>query len=158
MKSFSLLLLGLIIGCTAMFPIFAHDREGKQEELKPATVALLESRFPGFRVTRIENEKERGEKIQHVRLRGDKKVENVLVKLSRSGEILELDEDIEIGKVPEHVMAAFRKAFPDAKVMHSEKGTRMEISYRFDIEHKGRKQEVAVSRWGRISGVASRKK
>ena len=153
MKSFSFLLLGLVIGCFTMFPTFAENREGRQEELKPAIVAMLERRFPGLRITRVENEKERGEKIQHVRLKGDKKVENVLVKLSRSGEILELDEDIEFEKVPGHVLAAFRKAFPDAKVTHSEKGTRMEIAYRFNIEHKGKKHEVSVSRSGRISGV-----
>lgn len=154
MKSFSFLLLGLIIGCSTMFPTFAKNSEGRKEELKPATIALLKSRFPGFRITRVENEKERGEKMQHVRLKGDKEVEDVLVKLSRSGEILELDEDIEIEKVPEHVLAAFRKAFPDAKVTHSEKGTRMDISYRFNIENKGKKHEVSVSRSGKISGVA----
>ena len=157
MKSFSLLVLGLIIGCSLMLPTFAKSKKGKEEKLQPAIVTLLQNRFPGFRITRVENEEKRGERIQLVRLIGEKEIENILVKLSSRGEILELDEDIEIEKVPKDILAAFRKAFPDAKVLHSEKGTKMEISYRFDIEKKGKKHEVSVSRSGRISGVARRK-
>ena len=156
MKSFSFLLMGLIIGCATMFSTFAKDRESEKKELDPALEAMLKARYPGYRIGPVERRKKGGEKVQQVRLKGEKKIDDVLVTLSRSGEILELDEDMEIEKVPDYILVAFRKAFPDDKIMHSEKTTRMEILYQFDIEKDGKKHEVSVSRSGRISGVARR--
>ena len=156
MKSFPFLLLGLVIGCTTMFSTFAKDREGKSDDLDPAIAAMLKERYPGYRITDVDHRKKGGEKVQQVRLNGKRKIDDVLVTLSRRGEILELDEDMELEKVPDYIVAAFRKAFPDTEVMHSEKTTRMEILYQFDIEKDGKKHEVSVSRSGRISGVARR--
>lgn len=156
MKSLSLLLLGLVIGCFTLDPTFAHHREGRQEELEPAVEAMLRGRYPEFRISDIHDRKKGGEKVQQVRLIGERKIDNVLVTLSQSGEILELDEDMELENVPRHVLKAFQKAFPDTRAIHSEKTTRMEIIYQFDIEKDGKKHEVSISRSGRICGVARR--
>jgi hypothetical protein len=62
---------------------------------------------------------------------------------------------MDLREIPPHVKKTFRKAFPEAEVLHLEKGTRMEISYRLDIRQNGRKQEVKISRRGRIFEVAN---
>ncbi|MDB4585843.1 hypothetical protein N9085_03325 [Akkermansiaceae bacterium] len=46
MKSFSLLVLGLIIGCSLMLPTFAKSKKGKEEKLQPAIAFNTLKVFP----------------------------------------------------------------------------------------------------------------
>ena len=64
--------------------------------------------------------------------------------MSMDGDILDLDDDKELGEVPPNIVQALRKGFPHAEITHAEKGTRLEISYRFDIVENGSKHEVKL--------------
>lgn len=135
---------------------FANDSDRRQERVGPALAATLKQAFPECHIHSVNDSKQGGEKILRIRLKDSADEQNVLVKVALDGEILELDEDVRKHQVPAPVEQAFRKAFPNARIDHVEKGTRMEISYRFDISQNGRKHEVKVTRRGRIFEVVDR--
>jgi len=145
-----------------MFTVFADEHNvqaedaGKDDRLDPAVVDFLARHFPGLEVAKMEEDRERGERVKEVQLADKENTKTVVVKLSESNEVLEVEEEFDHDKVPEHVVRALRKAFPKAEIQHAEKETRIEFTYQLDIEHHRTKHEAVISRRGRISEAASR--
>lgn len=146
----------VLLAATLAAVLLAEPRKGEPRP-NENTLALLKRMFPGCQITMLNPDKDDGEQRFDVRLEDPERKQNILATISDSGEVLELDEDMELREIPPHIEKAFRKAFPDAQLLHLEKGTKMEISYRLDIKQGDRKHEVKISRRGRIFEVESRK-
>ncbi len=132
MKTVTILKLSVVAASLAMLTVFADEKDiqgeggGKDDRTEAAIVALLKRHFPELRISKMEEDRERGERMKEVRLSAKEKEETVVVKLSESNEILEVEEELDQNEVPEHVVRALRKAFPHAEIKHAEKETRME--------------------------------
>jgi len=144
------------LGLAACVGVLLAADNSKSEALPPAVTAALKRLFPDCEIKRADDDTDHGEKIFEVRLMDAAGKQNILAEVTAAGEVLELDEDLPMESVPHNVQKALRKAFPHAKVEHVEKGTKMDISYRFDISENGKKHEVKLNRKGRIFEVEPR--
>ena|SRR5687768_14504911 len=146
----------LLLAVALAAVLLAEPRRGEPRPNENA-LALLKRMFPGCEVTKVDPDKDDGEHRYDVRLEDPERKQNILATITEGGEVLELDEDMDVRDIPPHIEKPFRKAFPDAQLLHLEKGTKMEISYRLDIKQGDRKHEVKISRRGRIFEVESHK-
>ena len=149
------MLTTFLMGAVAIVSI-ANEHGKGIAPVPPEVAAVLQRLFPGYGISYSYSATEDNEKILRIRLKGGQENQNVLAKVSMEGDILDVDDDKDISQIPPHIMQAFRKGFPKAEITHAEKGTRMEVSYRFDIIENGKRHEVKITRRGKIFEVVNR--
>lgn len=148
--------IATIVLFSALVVVLARDKEVPLTALPPEAAATLKRLFPDFNIASVREDREHGETILKVRLNGEDARKTVLAKVTDEGELIDLDEDLEISQIPPHILKACRKGFPDAEILHAERGTEMEITYRFDIVKNNKKHEIKISRRGKLCEVESR--
>jgi hypothetical protein len=156
MKQF-LRLSGFLLGLTFLAWLALagqEDRTRSLSELPQAVLSILKSTFPDAEVKRIEKTGDADDDDDDRRFelelaaRPDRR--RIDLEITRSGELLEIDERVPASELPEGVRRALRKAFPGGEIVQAEKESEIEITYRVQVTARDRKREVKLTRRGRI--------
>lgn len=146
----------LIVAVFAGFLIGANAGGKDRSQLPQAVIGAIERVFPNATVAEVDDDEDDGERIFFVRLDEPPEKRNVLVEVTRDGQLLEIDEYLRVDQLPERIEKAVKKAFPKAEVRKVEKETEMKIVYRVEVNEGNRTRRLKLSRMGRILELETR--
>ncbi len=112
----AVLSLGMLVAVAAS--VRAEEESIKPSDLPKAVVSAVKAKFPKGEITKAAKEEDHGKTIYEAIVTVEGKTIDVAV--SAKGKILEIEQPVEVAKLPEAVASALKAKYPEAKIKKAE--------------------------------------
>ncbi len=146
------IMFSIAIIFTFAFSSFAQEKKVDKKDLPKAVVESFHKSYPKAEIKNASKETEHGKTYYEIES-VDGSV-NRDVKYAENGELAELETTISFDEVPNTVKKSFKKNYPKAEVLKSEKVVEgKKTNYEFLIEENESKSEIVFNSNGKVVKV-----
>lgn len=134
-----LLLAALVLGLSPSVP--AQEQQIMRKGVPAAVLAAFTEAYPNATIKGYSKETENGQVLYEIESEEGKTVRDVTY--SAAGQLISVEETLEVGELPSAVKAALDKNYLGGKIQKAEKITKgTVVTYEFKIKHNGKKMEI----------------